>query len=183
MISSKHLLLPAVLILSGAALAAEPQSTQDKDALIRNALSAAPPDIAKDATVMDWKNNTLQKGSNGYTCFPDAPHTPGDDPMCLDATWSKWADAWANKRQQPPPAKQLGIAYMLQGSSDASNTDPFATKPAPGEQRLDVGPHVMLLVPDKKMLDGLPTDPKNGGPWVMWKGTPYAHVMVPVAQR
>ena len=27
---------------------------------------------------------------------------------------------------------------------------------------------------------GLSTDPKNGGPWVMWKGTPYAHIMAPV---
>jgi hypothetical protein len=24
------------------------------------------------------------------------------------------------------------------------------------------------------------TDPWNGGPYVMWKGTPYAHIMVPV---
>src|SRR5262245_12579568 len=30
-------------------------------------------------------------------------------------------------------------------------------------------------------LDLYPTDPKTGGPWVMWKGTRYAHVMVPVA--
>ena len=22
-------------------------------------------------------------------------------------------------------------------------------------------------------------DPENGGPYVMWKGTPYAHIMVP----
>jgi hypothetical protein len=29
-------------------------------------------------------------------------------------------------------------------------------------------------------LSALPTDPNNGGPWVMWKGTPYAHIMVPV---
>jgi hypothetical protein len=38
----------------------------------------------------------------------------------------------------------------------------------------------MLLVPDMKALDTLPTDPHAGGPWVMWKGTPYAHVMVPL---
>ena len=25
-------------------------------------------------------------------------------------------------------------------------------------------------------------DPKSGGPWVMWKGTPYAHLMVRVSQ-
>jgi hypothetical protein len=39
----------------------------------------------------------------------------------------------------------------------------------------------MVLYKDPKMLDAYPTDPKNGGPWVMWKGTPYAHVMVPVS--
>jgi hypothetical protein len=33
------------------------------------------------------------------------------------------------------------------------------------------------------MLDAFPTDPKSGGPWVMWKGTPYAHLMVPVALK
>ena len=26
-------------------------------------------------------------------------------------------------------------------------------------------------------------DPDNGGPYVMWKGTPYAHLMVPVGPR
>ena len=26
-------------------------------------------------------------------------------------------------------------------------------------------------------------DPNNGGAYVMWKGTPYAHIMVPVAKR
>jgi len=41
-------------------------------------------------------------------------------------------------------------------------------------------PHVMIAVPDLKSLDGLSTDAKNGGPWVMWKGTPYAHIMAPV---
>jgi hypothetical protein len=39
----------------------------------------------------------------------------------------------------------------------------------------------MIIVPDNALLAGLPTDPENGGPYVMWKGTPYAHVMVPVA--
>jgi hypothetical protein len=41
--------------------------------------------------------------------------------------------------------------------------------------------HVMVLYTEPKMLDAYPTDPKNGGLWVMWKGTPYAHLMVPVA--
>jgi hypothetical protein len=39
------------------------------------------------------------------------------------------------------------------------------------------------VVPNPANLEGLPTDPSSGGPFVMWKGTPYAHVMVPVAAR
>ena len=38
---------------------------------------------------------------------------------------------------------------------------------------------VMVLTPDTNQLAALPTDPHNGGPWVMWKGTKYAHIMVP----
>jgi hypothetical protein len=41
----------------------------------------------------------------------------------------------------------------------------------------------MLLVPDTKLLETLPTDAHLGGPWVMWKGTPYAHIMVPAEPR
>lgn len=39
----------------------------------------------------------------------------------------------------------------------------------------------MILTPDAALLDTLPTDPNAGGPWVMWKGTKYAHIMVPTA--
>lgn len=152
---------------------------KDTETMIQQALSAAPAAIAKEATVMDWENHELRHGTNGWTCFPDMPRSPGPDPMCLDRAWMDWADAWMNKRD--PVVTGMGISYMLQGGSDASNSDPFATEPAPGSEWLDSGPHIMVLVPDRRLLDTLPTDPHSGGPWVMWKGTPYAHVMVPVA--
>jgi hypothetical protein len=38
---------------------------------------------------------------------------------------------------------------------------------------------MMVITPDTAQLDSLPTDPWNGGPWVMWKGTKYAHIMMP----
>ncbi len=86
----------------------------------------------------------------------------------------------ARMNKQQPKVEQIGIAYMLVGGSDASNDDPFAVAPKPGEPRLVAPPHVMIVVPDPKQLDTLPTDPHSGGPWVMYKGTPYAHIMVPV---
>jgi len=41
---------------------------------------------------------------------------------------------------------------------------------------------LMILVPDPaRALAGLSRDPTSGGPYVMWVGTDYAHIMVPIA--
>jgi hypothetical protein len=42
------------------------------------------------------------------------------------------------------------------------------------------GPHLMVIVPDASTLTEISDDPESGGPWTMWKDTPYVHVMVPV---
>ena len=80
-------------------------------------------------------------------------------------------------------ADQVGIAYMLEGDTGASNTDPYAQARTGDNNWVVSGPHTMVLVPDPKQLDGLSTDPNNGGPFVMWKGTPYAHIMVPMGKH
>lgn len=156
-----------------------PTSQEMHRSPIESALAAAPEAIAGGATVMDWEGNTLRSGSNGWTCMPDVPGTPGDDPMCLDGPWMEWAQAWQS--HQPVEIHRVGLAYMLAGGTDASNTDPYATEPAPGEAWVHSGPHVMVIVPTD-LLDGISTDPGNGGPWVMWKGTPYAHIMMPTGR-
>ena len=83
--------------------------------------------------------------------------------------------------KKPFKAEKIGMAYMLAGDTGASNTDPFATAPTATNQWVVTPAHIMVLTPDVKQLDALPTSPNNGGPFVMWKGTPYAHIMVPVA--
>lgn len=150
--------------------------------LVASALSAAPPSIAAGATVMGHDGRVLRKGTSDWVCMPDMPEVPNDTPMCLDAPWRSFIDAWMNKRT--PTVTQLGFGYMLQEDMPVSNTDPFATAPTPTNQWIPRGdPHVMVLVPDQRLLETLPTDPRSGGPFVMWKGTPYAHVMVPVVAR
>ncbi len=152
---------------------------------IQNAMSAAPASIASGATIMDWAGSPtsqptqLRAGTNGWTCFADNPGTPGNDPMCFDAAFGAWATAWMGHKS--PSITAFGVAYMLQGGTDASNTDPFKMKPDSGQPWVDTGPHVMVVVPNVAALRGLPTDYKSGGPYIMWQNTPYAHVMVPVA--
>ena len=150
--------------------------------MIKSAMSAAPPAIAQGATIvaMDEKMNmkTLRAGTNGWTCFPDMPTTPGVDSMCLDKNGLEWAHALMGHKN-PPPDK-MGFGYMLAGGSDASNTDPFAVKPIPGGRWVDTGPHVMVLNIGTK-FDGYPTTADNTKtPFVMFPGTPYAHLMMPV---
>lgn len=163
------LLVLSLAACSGADAAQDPTS-QD---LIALALSGAPAEIAEGAAVMDMQGTLLRQGSNGWTCIP----VPGA-PMCLDRAWTGWFEAYV--QQAAPPDLGLGIAYMLAGDAGSSNTDPFAEGPAPDNDWVVTGPHVMLVVPDTGDLDALPTDHRQGGPFVMWKGTPYAHVMVPV---
>ena len=159
----------------------DPNSPEGK---IANATSAAPSSIAANATVMDWPSTPdgqmtqLRAGTNGWTCMPDDKSSPANDPMCLDSHWMEWAAGYMTKK--PPKVTGTGIAYMLQGASDASNTDPYATEPAAGQERVISGPHIMVVVPDPKSLDKMSDDYKSGQPYVMWKGTPYAHMMVPV---
>ncbi len=158
---------------------AKPGGMSDS-AMIARAASAAPPEIGKGASVMgpgpDGKMKQLRAGTNGWMCMVD----PAGDPMCLDKEWQAWGDAWMNKKDPPQP-KAVGVAYMLKGDKGASNTDPYATKQTANNQWVVSPPHVMILATDPSQLDAFPTDPKAGGPWVMWKGTKYAHIMVPTA--
>lgn len=111
--------------------------------------------------------------------MPDNPDTAGTDPMCFDQPWAGFVAALKNKTA--PTYTQVGIAYMLQGDRPVSNTDPFAKEPKPGEDWVEgLGAHIMVLVPDQASLKNIPTDSKNGGPWIMWAGTPYAHIMIPI---
>lgn len=155
----------------------------NREDIIKSAMSAAPPTIAQHATVVaassDGKMEVVRKGTNNFTCMADNPSTPGPDPMCLDQNAVEWATAWLERKE--PPAGKIGFVYMLGGGTDASNTDPYAQKPEPDNNWITTGPHVMI-VGAKGMMEGYPRDakPDTSQPYVMWPGTPYEHLMLPV---
>ena len=152
---------------------------------ISSAESAAPASLAHDATIMaadaSGAMKTLRQGKNGWTCIPDDPQTPGPDPMCMDGNAGKWVQAMLGHK--PPPDNAPGLMYMLEGGTDASNTDPYAKRPTANNDWVKTGPHVMI-VGSKAMLAGYPSaaKPDTSAPYVMWAGTPYAHLMVPVGK-
>lgn len=183
-------LLPLVIGMTAASLlstgpaAAQATPSPDDQAKIADAMSAGPDSISRDATILDWTMDdsghfvVLRKGTNSWTCFPDVPSSPTDDPMCLDPTWMDWGAARANHTD--PHTTVPGIAYMLQGATDASNTDPYATEPAPGDDWVVSPPHIMILLPEGIDHSVFTADYMAGGPSIMWPGTPYEHIMMPV---
>jgi hypothetical protein len=174
--------LPGAATADGAAKAAVHKMSDQQ--LIESALSAAPAGLRKHAGVMAANDKgemrTLREGTNGFTCMPDSPTTPGPDPMCMDKAAMDWVHAMITK--SPPPAGRVGLMYMLAGGTDASNTDPYAAGPAAGNHWIKTGPHLMIAGADAAFYDAYPkgADPDTSRPYVMWAGTPYQHLMVPV---
>ena len=158
-----------------------PATVLGQDA-IESAMSAAPESVSAEATVVSWDMETLREGTNEWTCLPDRADTPGNDPWCVTGSWLDFLNAYVNNTE--PTYTEIGFAYMLMGDTPVSNSDPYATEATgPEDWVTDVGAHLMMLVPDRGILDSMSTDHLNGGPWVMWPETPYAHIMIPLENR
>jgi len=176
-------IVAAIFVAVSSAQAAAAKTPSDAQ-LIASAMHAAPARVAKNATVVvmgaDGALRTLRKGTNGFTCMPDNPSTPGPDPMCMDPNAMEWISAYMAK--QTPPAGKLGLMYMLAGGTDASNTDPYAQKPDAGNHWIKTGPHLMIVGADPAFYANYPksADPDTAAPYVMWADTPYEHLMAPV---
>lgn len=187
MTTNKSVVAAFLILTSAAAVAADtakaaPSAADQK--LIQSAMRAAPKKVSLHATIVamgaDGQMRTLREGSNGFTCMPDNPATPGPDPMCMDKAAWEWAGAWMS--HQTPTAGKVGFMYMLSGGTDASNTDPYATAPTTKNHWVKTGPHVMIVGADPSFYDMYPksADPDTAVPYVMWPGTPYQHLMIPV---
>lgn len=188
-ISNRYAAVAAGALLASLAAGAaqgqdKPMSKAEEQKLIKDAMRAAPKRVAEKASIAtlakDGTMRAIREGSNGFTCMPDNPATPGPDPMCMDKNAQEWVMAWVQKKQ--PASGKVGLVYMLEGGTDASNTDPYATKPMPNNNWIKTGPHVMIVGADQAFYDMYPREakPDTAAPYVMWPGTPYNHLMVPV---
>jgi len=149
-------------------------TTQEK---IARAMSAGPDDISKSARIVDTDAQgnrvILRESSNGFTCMPGNPNVVGEPPMCMDAASMQWASDF--RAHKPKPTNSVpGITYMLAGATQRSDSDPYdATSPP-----ITVGPHWMIMWPFDPKTTGLPTTHKATGAYIMWAGSPYAHVHI-----
>ena len=159
--------------------------------------SAAPSYIAAECTVvdMDAEGNqvVLREGTNGWTAMAANPRGPADPengwkdpheamPMVGDAESFKWASAYFAGTKPGDVMEKDGWAWMLHGDMGEDNTKAGVLNKEDSVEGawIESGAHLMLMPKDPSTLDGQTTDFNTGAPYVMFAGTDYAHLMIPV---
>lgn len=161
---------------------------------IAAAVRAGPPDRRADATVLGYdaagKLVMLRKGSNDLICLADDPARPGFEVDCYHESLepymargrelraqgvtgaainqTRWKEAAEGKLAMPV---QPAILYVLAGRNASFDT-------ATGQVK-DARARWVIYVPGATVEStGLSTTPIPGGPWIMFPGTPGAHIMI-----
>jgi hypothetical protein len=148
--------------LAGQTIAQHPVTDSEK---IADALSAGPPFITKDATIIDWpatpggEYRVLRKGTNEWSCLPAVPGYPHDEPGCFDRVFMQWMkDSLAGRI---PHINAVGIAYMYKGAFVRKPGETDHSKP-----EFHVGPHIMIVSPHQDELQAYNRDGTLGMPYV-----------------
>ena len=156
---------------------------------IKTYSSAAPSFIGDFATVIGGKGETLGEGSNGWTCqhgnprpFPETGWKSAHEamPVCHDDEGMKWMMALGEGTK--PNLSRDSFMWMLHGDVGEDNLVPgvLDKKDTTPGQWIESGPHLMLMPKDPKTLENFTADFSKGEPYVMFPGTDYAHLMIPV---
>jgi len=142
-----------------------PRKSKSDAEKIKSALEAGPRFVTKNATVLDWPSSpggefrVLRAGTNGWTCLPGRPEGAHDEPGCFDQVFLQFMkDSIAGRT---PSVQSIGISYMYGGFWVPNKSHAMASG-----KEFHVGPHIMIIGLDQKMMQTLNHDGSNGEPYV-----------------
>jgi hypothetical protein len=176
-------LLTTVLLTSATAFAQSSDRLPVTDAeKIADAMRAGPAFITKDATVLEWppkpgrEYRVLRKGSNEWTCLPGRPGSTHDEPGCFDQVFLQFIkDSIAGR---PPNVQSVGISYMYGGFWVPNKSHAMGS----GDE-FHVGPHIMIIGLDQKIMQTLNHDGSNGQPYVNHlQGHAELYLVIPIRE-
>jgi hypothetical protein len=149
---------------------------------IASALQAGPKFVTRKATVLDWPTSPggefriLRAGANGWTCLPGFPEGAHDEPGCYDQVFLQFLkDSIAGRT---PNLQSVGISYMYGGKWVPNKSHAMGSG-----NEFHVGPHIMIIGPDQKMMQTLNQDGSNGEPYVNHlPGHPELFLVIPIRE-
>jgi len=173
-----------VLITAVATYAQAPPSGKSKSDAekIASAMRAGPKFVTQNATVLDWPTSpggefrVLRAGTTPWTCLPGIPQGTHDEPGCFDQVFLEFMkDSMAGRT---PNVQSVGISYMYGGFWVPNKSHAMGSG-----NEFHVGPHIMIIGPDQKLLETLNHDGSNGEPYVNHlPGRTELYLVIPIRE-
>jgi hypothetical protein len=142
-----------------------PRKSKSDAEKIASALQAGPKFVTRNATVLDYPTSpggefrVLRVGTNGWTCLPGLPESTDDEPGCFDQVFLRFLkDSTAGRT---PSVQSVGISYMYGGKWVPNESHAMGSG-----NEFHVGPHIMIIGLDQKMMQTLNQDGSKGEPYV-----------------
>jgi hypothetical protein len=169
-------------------LTATPAAAQSVEEAIDRALTAAPPRMADDATVIRWNADhtyeTLREGTNAWVCYDrtDQPRRAPFDVQCT--VMGNLPRVAQNLRFRMESEDRDGENALIEAAeADGTRVLPVYGSlwiAARGQDQASATTHTTIAVPGATSeTTGLPEDGSAGGAWIMAAGTSSAHIMIP----
>ena len=159
--------------------AQKPKSDTEK---IASAMQAGPKFVTQNATVLDWPSSpggefrVLRAGTNGWTCLPGRPNAAHEEPGCFDQVFLQFMkDSMAGRT---PNVQSVGISYMYGGFWVTNKSHAMGSV-----NEFHVGPHIMIIGLDQKIMQTLNHDGSNGEPYVnRLPGHTELYLVIPIRE-
>jgi hypothetical protein len=159
----------ALLVLIAAAVTCAqtpaPSKSKSDAEKIASALQGGPRFVTQNATVLDYPASpggayrVLRAGNNGWTCLTGPPANSHDEPGCFDQVFLQFIkDSVAGGT---PNVQSIGISYMYGGKWVPNKSHAIASG-----AEFRVGPHIMIVGLNQKVLQTFNRDGSNGEPYV-----------------
>lgn len=169
-------------VLSVSSLAFAQLDSNDK--LIEDSLLALPEHMRESATVAyfdEGKRVVLREGSNGITCQPDDPDTPGFAVWCYPQSHAAYTQRWYELAAEG--RERAEVDEMITAEIEANKLE----WPAVAVNYNLRGPNLDTAVPLTVVYVPFSTGESIGvteerqfnRPWLMLAGTAFAHIMIP----
>jgi len=158
------------------------------DQQIHESLRALPESLRDGATVVGYNEAaervTLKKGSNGMTCWADDPRpNPNTDAPYYVVCFPESLKPLFRRIRELKDGKVSDRGKILNAeieSGKISMPDLAVRYTLRGEAYVEALPLTVIHVPNRKAEGtGFSTEIDHFRPWLMWAGTPMAHIMVP----
>ena len=173
-------LVLSVLFVSSLALA----QLDTGDKLIEESLLALPEHMRDGATVAYFdedKRVVLREGSNGITCQPDDPDTPGFAVWCYPQSHAAYTKRWYELAAEGRERAEVDEMITAEIEDNKLEWPAVAVNYNLRGPSLDTAvPLTVVYVPFSTGESiGVTEERQFNRPWLMLAGTAFAHIMIP----